>query len=108
VVKPEWGTKRSCQSCGARFYDFHKTPIVCPACGATFELEQPTRSRRQRPAAERPVAAAAAPAAAAGEDDELETAVDEEEADDNAYEDADELSEDADVDVVPPEEEDNS
>ncbi|MFP4126645.1 MAG: TIGR02300 family protein, partial [Alphaproteobacteria bacterium] len=42
MVKPEWGTKRICQSCGAKFYDFGRSPIVCPACGATFELESPS------------------------------------------------------------------
>ncbi|NBB70703.1 MAG: TIGR02300 family protein, partial [Alphaproteobacteria bacterium] len=57
MVKPEWGTKRICQSCGAKFYDFNRSPIVCPACGATFELETPSpRARRQRPAPERAAA----------------------------------------------------
>ena len=58
LAKPEWGTKRTCQSCGARFYDFGRTPAVCPACGATFDLEQLTRARRPpRP----PARAAAVP-----------------------------------------------
>ena len=39
MAKPEWGTKRICQSCGARFYDFGRSPIVCPACSAVFDLE---------------------------------------------------------------------
>ncbi len=26
------GTKRTCTSCGARFYDLDRDPIVCPAC----------------------------------------------------------------------------
>ena len=38
MPKPEWGTKRECSSCAARFYDLGKTPIVCPKCGAVFEL----------------------------------------------------------------------
>jgi uncharacterized protein (TIGR02300 family) len=36
VVKPELGTKRTCPSCAARFYDLLKNPIVCPKCGVTF------------------------------------------------------------------------
>jgi uncharacterized protein (TIGR02300 family) len=36
VVKPELGTKRTCPSCGARFYDLLKNPIACPKCGVTF------------------------------------------------------------------------
>ncbi|MGB0671459.1 MAG: TIGR02300 family protein, partial [Rhodospirillales bacterium] len=32
MAKPEWGTKRACQSCGARFYDLGRNPIVCPKC----------------------------------------------------------------------------
>ncbi len=32
------GTKRTCQGCGARFYDLNRDPIVCPVCGAEFKL----------------------------------------------------------------------
>lgn len=49
MVKPEWGIKRLCQSCGARYYDFQKTPIVCPSCGTTFDSEAVLKSRRARP-----------------------------------------------------------
>jgi uncharacterized protein (TIGR02300 family) len=51
MAKPEWGTKRMCQSCGARFYDFSRSPITCPACGAVFDIEVATRTRRSRTAA---------------------------------------------------------
>ncbi len=27
------GTKRSCLSCEARFYDLGRTPAICPKCG---------------------------------------------------------------------------
>ena len=40
MVKPELGTKRSCPSCQARFYDLGKEEIVCPNCGVTFVPEQ--------------------------------------------------------------------
>jgi uncharacterized protein (TIGR02300 family) len=36
VVKAELGTKRTCPSCAARFYDLLKNPIVCPKCGVSF------------------------------------------------------------------------
>lgn len=34
------GTKRTCQnaSCGQRFYDLERDPIVCPICGATYNI----------------------------------------------------------------------
>jgi uncharacterized protein (TIGR02300 family) len=50
VTKPEWGTKRSCQSCGKKFYDLMRTPILCPGCGTEFSSEVAPRSRRSRPA----------------------------------------------------------
>jgi hypothetical protein len=50
VVKLEWGTKRACQSCMARFYDMRHSPIVCPKCGETFEIQAPGRRSRGRAA----------------------------------------------------------
>lgn len=50
VVKLEWGTKRACQSCTARFYDMRHSPIVCPKCGETFEIQMPGRRSRGRAA----------------------------------------------------------
>ena len=69
LAKPEWGTKRVCQSCGARFYDLGRSPIVCPSCGAVFDLEILNRTRRARPAPR--AAAATAEEDLAG--DEVET-----------------------------------
>jgi uncharacterized protein (TIGR02300 family) len=39
-MKAERGTKRTCQSasCGARFYDLNRDPIVCPICGTIYEM----------------------------------------------------------------------
>ena len=36
---PPAGTKRRCLSCGAKFYDLDKHPVVCPKCEA--ELADP-------------------------------------------------------------------
>ena len=37
LAKPEHGTKRQCQNCGAKFFDLNKDPIVCPKCGTVFQ-----------------------------------------------------------------------
>lgn len=52
MAKPEWGIKRICQSCGARFYDLDKSPIVCPKCETPFDAEAILKSRRTRGPAE--------------------------------------------------------
>jgi uncharacterized protein (TIGR02300 family) len=46
VAKPEWGTKRICQSCSAPFYDLKRDPIVCPKCGSVFDPEAILKSRK--------------------------------------------------------------
>ena len=48
MPKPEWGVKRSCASCGARFYDLNANPITCPECGAVWATETGARARRSR------------------------------------------------------------
>ena len=58
MAKPEWGTKRVCQSCGVRFYDLLRQPIVCPACSAVFDLDLASRPRRSRPVAGKAVVVA--------------------------------------------------
>ena len=45
MAKPELGTKRLCGSCGAKFYDLSKDPIICPKCGTVFEVVAPAASR---------------------------------------------------------------
>ena len=39
MVSAELGTKRSCPSCGTRFYDLLKNPIICPNFGVSFVAE---------------------------------------------------------------------
>lgn len=47
------GLKRICMSCGTRFYDMKKRPIVCPGCSEQFTGEIKVKTRRGRvPAAE--------------------------------------------------------
>ena len=65
MVKANWGSKRTCQSCGARFYDLNKSPIKCPKCGREHDREDFVKVRRGRGAAAATAAATAAAAAAA-------------------------------------------
>ena len=45
MPKPELGTKRQCQNCGAKFFDLAKNPIVCPKCGTVYQVAAlPARS----------------------------------------------------------------
>ncbi len=48
-MKRKWGTKRTCPSCGARFYDLGREPIACPKCHATYSPEDFLKNRRVRP-----------------------------------------------------------
>ena len=50
VVKAELGTKRTCPSCAARFYDLLKNPIVCPKCNANFVAASVLPSKGDMPA----------------------------------------------------------
>ncbi|MBE9552875.1 MAG: TIGR02300 family protein [Proteobacteria bacterium] len=52
MAKPEWGTKRICQSCSAPFYDLRRDPIVCPKCAAVFDPEAILKSRKLKIAEE--------------------------------------------------------
>ncbi|MDP1724614.1 MAG: TIGR02300 family protein [Alphaproteobacteria bacterium] len=39
MAKVEWGIKRFCQKCHAKYYDMQRNPITCPKCGTVFQLE---------------------------------------------------------------------
>jgi len=69
VAKPELGIKRLCASCGVKFYDLHKSPIVCPKCSTVYEVTLPRTRADGRAAA----AAAAAATANVPEPEEAET-----------------------------------
>ena len=51
MAKADLGTKRACLACGMRFYDFKRSPIICPGCGAEFDTENIIKSRKGRPTA---------------------------------------------------------
>ena len=108
VAKPEWGTKRICPSCGTRYYDLLREPVICPKCSTPYDPEAFLKSRRARPIA--PVEKELEPVGAEELDTELETeeadVVEEEEEavpleeaeeeDEELLEDASELGEDED------------
>ena len=48
AAKLEWGAKRTCLSCAARFYDMRREPITCPKCNTVFDPEAAFRPRRAR------------------------------------------------------------
>jgi uncharacterized protein (TIGR02300 family) len=53
VPKPELGTKRQCQNCGAKFFDLARNPIVCPKCATVYEVaSMPARSSARGKAVE--------------------------------------------------------
>jgi uncharacterized protein (TIGR02300 family) len=79
MVKPEWGTKRTCPKCSTRFYDLgNEEPVHCISCGTEWMPEPVLKSKQ--PLAFEAAAAPVAKEPAADEDlaaDEL--AVDEDE-----------------------------
>ena len=49
MIKPEWGTKRTCPKCGTRFYDLDKEPVTCIECGVNWEPEPILKSKQPLP-----------------------------------------------------------
>ncbi len=102
MAKAEWGTKRICPHCGTRYYDMKKKQPACPSCGAVYDPEALTKTRRGRPA---PVEEKRKSIPAPDIIDDLPL-VDGDEAESSVIEDADELADDVDVDEVVEVEED--
>ncbi len=91
------GLKRICTSCGIRFYDLNKRPIICPSCETEFTGEVKVKSRRGRASAivkdDAPVKAVAAK-----EDDDEEILEEDDGVEVVSLDDADEKSSDEDDD----------
>ena len=50
MVKAEWGTKRTCPKCAARFYDLgNEEPVTCIECGTAFVPEPVLKSKQPMP-----------------------------------------------------------
>ena len=48
MSEPQWGIKRVCPSCSIKYYDFHKSPIICPKCQFEFDPDLLLKSRKGR------------------------------------------------------------
>ena len=48
MANPEWGKKRICLACNTKYYDFNKSPIICPSCGTEFDLDTNLKSRKAK------------------------------------------------------------
>ncbi len=47
MVKPEWGTKRTCPKCGTRFYDLgNEDPVTCIECENEWTPEPVLKSKQ--------------------------------------------------------------
>ncbi len=64
-AKKDLGTKLSCQSCGAKFYDLKKKNSVCPKCDEAYVAAKPKTRRAAVKEVVEPKAAAEAKAEAA-------------------------------------------
>ena len=50
MVKPEWGTKRTCPKCSTRFYDLgNDEPVHCIECGTEWIPEPVLKSKQPLP-----------------------------------------------------------
>jgi uncharacterized protein (TIGR02300 family) len=50
MVKPEWGTKRTCPKCSTRFYDLGKDdPVHCITCDYAWVPEPVLKSKQPMP-----------------------------------------------------------
>jgi uncharacterized protein (TIGR02300 family) len=66
MVKPEWGTKRTCPKCSTRFYDLgNDNPVHCIECDNAWVPEPVLKSKQ-------PLAFEVAPAKEKVQDSDLE------------------------------------
>ncbi len=73
MVKPEWGTKRTCPKCGTRFYDLGKEdPVACIECNETWSPEPVLKSKQPIPYEEEKKKKVAEPDSDLADDDDLE------------------------------------
>ena len=109
MAKADLGIKRACLSCGMKFYDFNRSPIICPGCSTEFNLENLLTSRKGRSAVK--LAASKAQTSKPDDMEDQENIHDDEDGDDETveqddgigvedenldYDDADDVTKDAD------------
>jgi uncharacterized protein (TIGR02300 family) len=77
MVKPEWGTKRTCPKCATRFYDLGKDePVNCIECGNVWTPEPVLKSKQPLPYEEVQQKVAVEPNPEATPDDDLDIDID--------------------------------
>ena len=80
MIKPEWGTKRTCPKCATRFYDLEKDdPVTCINCGQTWNPEPILKSKQPLPFEQAKPDTKEADRDLEGEDEDLEALGEEEE-----------------------------
>ena len=80
MIKPEWGTKRTCPKCATRFYDLEKDdPVTCINCGTTWNPEPILKSKQPLPFEQIKPDSKEADSDLEGEDEDLEALGEEEE-----------------------------
>ncbi|MCU6455565.1 MULTISPECIES: TIGR02300 family protein [unclassified Sphingomonas] len=80
MIKPEWGTKRTCPKCATRFYDLEKDdPVTCINCGSTWNPEPILKSKQPLPFEQAKPDTKEADRDLEGEDEDLEALGEEEE-----------------------------
>ena len=52
MAKLAWGTKLTCPSCGARFYDLRRPSVACPKCESPYNGKINVKPKRTRVPAE--------------------------------------------------------
>jgi uncharacterized protein (TIGR02300 family) len=77
MVKPEWGTKRTCPKCATRFYDLgQEDPVTCISCGNVWVPEPVLKSKQPLPYEELPQKAVVGAEADKVADDDLDLDID--------------------------------
>lgn len=100
MAKPEWGLKRVCLGCGAKFYDMKRDPIVCPSCEAVFDPDAAVKLKRGRSAPQDDKVKKEAEPESDSDSDDLDDSLDSDDDDDGVLEDTSDLDDDGDVPIV--------
>ena len=90
MPKPEWGVKRTCPSCAARYYDMMNDPVICPSCSAPFAASNDPKSISTAAEAAKAAAAKAEEELVDDDDDGTDVSSDDEILDDDEDDDGDE------------------
>ena len=80
MIKPEWGTKRTCPKCATRFYDLkNDDPVTCIACSHAWAPEPILKSKQPMAFEQAKVADKAPDSDLDGEEEDIATITGEDE-----------------------------